>query len=170
MANDNISGGVGGYFEQLVPLAINKSQPLTNTAANKAFITANSRKAEGLESTDDTKVEKIMLIIVGMVENTYAGTNALECATAAHNQWRIALGAGAWADLMNGANPDGQMNDEDWRCKVEGAAASFSMVFDVTSQITDIDGNIGLQLENGRAEQDGLIITLSAFLKVLYHL
>ena len=34
------------YFEQLVPLAINKSQTLTNAAADKAFITANTRGAE----------------------------------------------------------------------------------------------------------------------------
>ena len=164
-------GGItANYFEQNVPLAINKSQTLTNGAGDKVFITANSRKAEGLESIDDTKVEKIMLLITGMVENTYAGTNAIECATAGHNQWQIALGAAAWADLMNGANPDGQMNDEDWRCKVEGAAASFVMMFDVTTQITDVNGNIGLQLENGRAEQTGLIVTLNAFLKVLYHL
>jgi len=158
------------YFEQTVPLGINLSQTLNNTAGNKVFITADTRGAQGLVSTDDTKVEKVMLLITGIATNTYAGSNALDCSTATHNQWQIALGAGSWSDLVNGSNPDGQMNDDDWRCKVEGAAVSFSMMFDVTSQITDIDGNIGLQLENGRAEQDSLIVTISAFLKVLYHL
>jgi len=158
------------YFEQTVPLAVNSLQQLNNTAANKAFIASNTRGASGLVSTDDTKVQKVILTVIGSVVNTYSGTNAIDCTTATHNQWQVNLDGGAWADLVNGASADGQMNDNDWRLPRQGSALGFSLSFDVTSQITNIDGNIGLQLENGRSEADGFEVTTSIYLTVLWEL
>lgn len=151
----------------VVPLSINARQTLTGTAGNKDFVADDTRKAEGLTKVDDNYVDKVFLIVQGVAVNDFAGTNALNCATASHNQWKINLDGGAYSDLVNGANADGQMNDNDWRCDVEGASHPFILMFDVTSIITNIDGNIGLRLENGRAEQANLIVTLSAFLRVV---
>ena len=165
-------GGIStNYFEQTMPIAVNLTQSINNTVGNKTFILAQDRGAVGLISTDDTKVEKVMLLLIGAVENTFAGTNALDRAMLPYNQWRIAPDNDTtWYYLVNGLNEDGQMLDEDWKCDVEGAGISFTMVFDVTSQVTDIDAEIGVRLEQGKAEQDSLIVTLNAFLKVLYHL
>jgi len=159
-----------GYFEQNVPLGMNLTQTLNNTAGDKDFIAANTRGASGLISTDDSKVQKIFLVILGVAVNTYAGSNAIDCTTAAHNQFQIDLDNGGFADLVNGANPDGQLLDNDWLCPVEGAIHTFAFQFDVTSQITNIDGKIGIRLENGRSEQASLVVTISAYLKILWRL
>jgi len=87
----------------------------------------------------------------------------------ADNQWQIDMDGGGFVDLVNGSKPDGQLLDNDWRCPAEGAIFSFAYPFDVTSQITNIDGNIGLRLANGRAEQDSLKVTiLTAYINVLW--
>ena len=156
------------YFEQVVPLGMNLTQTLNNTPGYKYFIASDARGASGLFSPVDAKVKKVFLIIAGVVVNTYAGSNALDCTTATHNQFTINLDAGSYSDLVNGDNADGQMLDNDWRCAVEGAINSFVFQFDVTSLVTNIDGNIGLRLENGRAEQASLIVTLSAWLRILW--
>ena len=166
---DNITPGVL-YFQQLeLPLGNNLTQTLTNTAANKDFISAGSQGATGLEFSDDNMVRKVTLVLLGNAVNTYAGTNALDCTTATHNQWQIDLDGGGFVDLVNGSKPDGQMLDNDWRCPVEGVIHSFAYPFDVTAQVTTITGDIGLRLANGRAEQDSLKVTIvTAFLNVLW--
>jgi len=159
---------MAGYFEQTVPIAVNCLQQLTNTAADKDFIADNTRGANGLISTTDSYVQKIILTITGAVVNTYDGTNALDCTTASHNQWQVSLDGGSYADLVNGSNADGQMSDNDWRLPKGGSALGFALSFDVTSQITNIDGNIGVRLQNGRAEQNGFEVTASIYLTVLW--
>lgn len=159
-------------FEQLCPILMNAPRTaneaaLTNAAGNKEFIPTNTIAASNLYSTDDGKVSKVTLIIIGRAVNTYAGSNALDCATAAHNQWQMSLGAGAYADLTNEV-ADGQMLDNDWLCPVEGAIHPFTFGFDITTEMTDIDGHIGVQLLNGRAEQTSLIVTCDIYLKVVW--
>lgn len=158
----------GLAFEQTIPLAVNCLQSLDNAAGDKNFIASNVRGASGLLFVDDAKVQKIILTIVGSVVNTFAGTNALDCTTATHNQWQANLDNGAWFDLVNGVSPDGQMNDNDWRLPVQGGSIGIALSFDVTSQITNIDGKIGLRLQNGRAEQDGFQVTIGAYLTIIW--
>ena len=157
-----------GYEEQTVPIGMNLTQTLNNTAANKDFLAANARGASGLLYTQDNKVEKAFLILLGVAVNAYAGNNALDCTTGAHNQLQVDLDNAGFADLVNGASADGQLLDNDWRCPTEGGIHAFALEFDVTSQITNIDGKIGIRLANGRAEQASLVVTISAWLKVLW--
>jgi hypothetical protein len=161
--------GTKGYFEQTCPILFNSTQTLTNAAANKDFIATNVTGPSGLISTDDAKVQKVMLVIIGRAVNSYAGSNALDCTTASHNQWRMNLDGGAYSDLVN-EEADGQMLDNDWFCPVEGAIHPFTLMFDVTAQVTNIDGKIGVRLENGRSEQTSLVVTCDIFLKVLYQI
>lgn len=154
--------------EQTIPLAVNCLQSLNNTAGDKNFVASNVRGVSGLLHTDDARVRKVILTIVGSVVNTFAGTNALDCTTATHNQWQANLDGGTWFDLVNGISPDGQMNDNDWRLPTEGGSIGIALSFDVTSQITNIDGKIGLRLQNGRAEQDGFQVTIGAYLTIIW--
>lgn len=156
------------YYETIVPLAMNSLQTLTNTQADKAFIASNTRGATGLISTDDAKVQKVFLHLVGVATNTFAGENALDCTTGTHNQWQINLDGGSYTDLVNGASADGQMLDDDWKTYAQGGTQPFHLMFDVTNQITNIDGLIGLTLQNGRSEQSSLNVSLNAFLRVLW--
>lgn len=158
------------YLEQNIPLAMNLTQSLTNVAGDKDFIATNTRGGQGLISTTDAKMQKAFLLILGVAVNNYAGTNALDCTTAAHNQWKMNLDGGAYSDLVNGAFADGQMLDNDWRCAVEGAAHPFSLLFDITSQLTNVNGLIGVRFENGRSKQSSLIVTANVFLKILWKL
>ena len=161
--------GVVYFLQPTIPLGNNLTQTLTNTAANKDFIPASNQGATGLLFTDDAKVQKVTLILLGNAVNVYAGSNALDCTTASHNQLQIAMDGGGFVDLVNGTKPDGQLLDNDWRCKAEGVIFSFAYPFDVTSQVTNIDGNIGIRLANGRAEQSSLKVTiLTAVLNVLW--
>lgn len=159
-----------GYEKNEFPLGMNLTQTLNNTAANKDFIAANVRGAQGIDNIgiNDESVKKVFLILLGISVNSYGGSNALDCTTATHNQWQIDLDNGGFVDLVNGSNADGQMIDNDWLSPTEGGIPSFALEFDVTSQITNIDGKIGVRLANGRAEQASLVITISAFLKVLW--
>jgi hypothetical protein len=159
----------GTYFEQNLPILMNSTQTLTNAAADKDFIASNATGADGLISTDDSKVEKVFLVIIGRAVNSYAGNNALDCTTAAHNQWKINLDGGAYSDLVN-EEADGQMLDNDWQAIGEGAIHPFTFMFDITAQITNIDGKIGVRLENGRSEQTSFIVTCDIYLKVLWKL
>ncbi len=157
------------FLEQTVPIKMNCLQTLNNTAAAKDFIGSNLTGAVGLVDTDDTRVDKVFLLIIGRVVNSYAGTNALDCSTASHNQWTIGLDGGGYTDLVN-EEADGQMLDNDWRCLVEGAIHPFTLMFDVTSQVTNIDGKIGVRLMTGRSEQASLIVTCDIYLKVVWRL
>lgn len=163
MAKFSTSGKA--YFEQVVPLEMNSAQTLTGTNGNKVFV--NARAPSGLISTVNANAKKVFLHVVGVAANQYAGTNALDCTTASHNQWQIKLDSGSYTILA----PDAQMLDNDWRCKVEGAAQDFHFLFDVTTLLTtNIDGNISIQLANGRSEQTSLILTVSTFLRVLWRI
>ena len=161
---------IDSYFEQNIPLVVNSTQTLNNTEGDKPFIASDTRGAQGLISTDDDKVQKVFLCIVGLAVNNFVGSNDLDCTNAVHNQWQINLNGGSYSDLDNSSNLDGQMLDDDWLCHVEGANFGYSLMFDVTSQITDIDGNIGLQLKDGKSEAASFVVTLSAYLKVLWKL
>ena len=162
------------YFEQTVPIHMNAplvvaNGTLDNVAADKVFVAANTTAASGLISTDDAKVQKVFLLIIGRAVNTYAGANALDCTTATHNQWQMSLDAGAFADLGN-EDDDGQMLDTNWQCPVEGAIHPFTFMFDVTTELTNIDGKIGVQLKDARSEQESLIVTIDVYLKILWKL
>ena len=161
----------GYLYQPKLSIGNNLTQSLTNAAANKDFIPASTQgvNPDSLFSTDDNKAEKVTLVLIGNAVNLYAGTNALDCTTASHNQLQIDMDGGGFTDLVNGTKPDGQLLDNDWRCQVEGVIFSFAYPFDVTSQVTNIDGDIGLRLANGRSEQDSLKVTiLSALLNVLW--
>lgn len=158
------------YLEQTVPIMMNSLQTLTNAQANKDFIATNTRGGQGLISTVDAKMQKAFLLIIGRVVNVFAGTNALDSTTAAHNQWMANLDGGAYSDLVNGAFADGQMLDNDWRCNVDGAIHPFTLMFNITTLLTNVDGNIGVRLENGRSEQTSLIVTCDIYLKVVWKL
>ena len=158
------------YLEQNVPIMMNSLQTLTGVAGDKDFIATNVRGGQGLISIDNTKMQKAFLLIIGRAANVYAGTNALDCTTAAHNQWKANLDGGAYSDLVNGAFADGQMLDNDWRCNVDGAIHPFTLMFDITTLLTNVDGLIGVRLENGRSEQSSLIVTCDIYLKVLFRL
>ncbi|MBA7709992.1 hypothetical protein ES703_118919 [subsurface metagenome] len=164
----------GGYFEQTVPIKMNCTQTITATKGDKVFIAAGATGASGLISIDDAKVQKVMLLIIGRAVNAYAGTNALDCSAADgtpadNNQWQMNLDGGAYSDLAN-EEADGQQLDDDWRCPVEGAIHPFTLMFDVDTELTNIDGKIGVQLKDARSEQDSLIVTIDVYLKILWKL
>lgn len=159
--------GALGYFEQNCPIVMNTTQTLTNAAADKDFIASNTTGADGLMFTSDAYVQRVMLVIIGRAVNSYAGNNALDCTTATHNQWKINLDGGAYSDLVN-EEADGQMLDNDWQAIGEGAIHPFTFMFDVTSQVSNIDGKIGVRLENGRSEQSSFIVTCDIYLKILW--
>ena len=155
------------YFQQTIPIKMNSKLTVNATAADKVFVAAVL--PTGLISTNNDQAKKTMLLITGTYLNIYAGENALDCATATHNQWQyIAGGAGAYADLIN-AGTDGQMLDEDFQCRFEGAGGAFSMMFDISSVADDdIDAAISIKLQNARAEQASMEIVLNAFLIVTW--
>jgi len=158
------------YFDQgFIPIKMNCTQTLTNAAGDKDFIGSNLTGASGLLIPDDAKVQHVFLLIIGRVVSIYDGTNALDCTTGTHNQWRANLDGGAYVDLVN-EEPDGQMLDNDWLCPVKGVVHPFTLMFDVTALLTNIDGKIGVRLENGRSEQTSLIVTCDTYLKVVWKL
>lgn len=158
------------YFETIVPLAMNSLQTLTNTQADKAFIASNTRGATGLISTDDAKVQKVFLHLVGVATNTFAGGNALDGSVATDNQWMANLNGGSAFDLKNNTSADGQMLDNDWEGFSQGYTIPFHFQFECTSDISDIDGNIGIKLQNGRSKQSSINVALNAFLRVLWYM
>ena len=155
------------YFGGTFPILMNTTQTITSVNADLDFIASNATGASGLVITDDTKVDKVFLLIIGRAVNIYAGTNALDCTTATWNQWQIGLDGGGLTDLVN-EEADGQMLDNDWRCPVEGAIHPFTLMFDVTAQVTNIDGKIQVRLTDSQSEQDSLIVTCDIYLKVVY--
>ena len=155
--------------EQTVPIKMNCEVTITQAGATVNFIAANATGASGLISVDDAKVQEVFLLIIGRALNSYAGTNALDCLAAADNQWQIDLDNAGFTDLVN-EEPDGQMIDNDWRCAAEGIIHPFTFMFDVTAQVTNIDGKVGVRLENAQAEQDTLIVTCDIYLKVVFKL
>lgn len=157
------------YLEQTVPIKMNSLQTIDTSISQHYFIATNTTGASGLISTDDTKVQKVFLLIIGRAVNSYDGENALACAVADRNQWQIDIDGGGYSDLVN-AGPDGQMLDNDWRCYSKGVIHPFTLMFDVTSQITNIDGNIGVKLADGISEQDSLLVTCDIYLKIVYKL
>lgn len=167
MADIHTLVGTQGYFEQNCPIVMNTTQTITSAAADKDFIASNATGADGLMFTSDAYVQRVMLVIIGRAVNSYAGNNELDCTTATHNQWKINLDGGAYSDLVN-EEADGQMLDGDWQAIGEGAIHPFTFMFDVTSQVTNIDGKIGVRLENGRSAQDSFIVTCDIYLKVLW--
>ena len=160
------------YFKDLYPIAFNLTQDITDVAADKTFLAANCYNAQGVDlvSTDEDRVQKAELLILGDVENTYDGLNALDCTLATDNQFQWDLNGAGFTDLLNGTRASGQMNDNDWRCASKGASRAIPYLFDITSSLTDIDGKIGLLLKDAKSEQDGLNVTLHLYLSVLWRL
>lgn len=161
------------YVEEICPIINNAegSALIGTTHADVTLIASNTQAATGLRSSIDALVQKVQLVIIGVAENQYAGINYLDCTLATDNQWQMNLDGGSYSDLQNGSKADGQMADLDWHCQVEGAQAGFVFTFDITSLMTNIDGNIGLKLANARAKQASLKITLQLVaLKVLWKL
>ena len=160
------------FFQPDVPLANNLTQIIDSTLADKDFIQANTRGATGLLSSVRTvKVVKASLVLLGGAVNIFAGANSLDCTTDTYNQWQIDMDGDGFVDLVNGTNPDGQMADSDWLCHIEGAVFSFAYLFDVTDQLTNIDGYIGLRLKDAKSDEDSLTTTIStAFLNVLWEI
>lgn len=160
------AGADCNYFEQTVPLIQNATAIINTTPADAIYISDNKTGATGLVSTDDTKVQKSSLIILGTVANSYAGNNNLSGALVTYNEWQAVLDDGSYFDL----EPCGQMKNGDWPTPTEGGIHTFAFQFDTSNQITNIDGNIGLTIRNACSEQDSLKTTISAFLKILWKL
>lgn len=150
---------------QVVPLQMNCKITIPAAAATQIIVADNTVKAVGLFDSNDDNVDKVFLIVIGRAENTYDGVNALDCTTATHNQWQINLGGAAWADLTND-QADGQMADGDWHCSALGVIHPFTFQFDVTSQITNIDGNIGVRLENANADSASFDVWCDVYLRI----
>lgn len=158
------------YFEQVCPIIMNKTFELTPVADDKDFtVFGDGRKAEGLVSVVDAEALKKFIHIVGTATNTYAYANGLDCTDAAHNQWQINIDNGAYSDLVNGSNADGQMLDNDWRTPLEGSIVSFHLMFDITDQLSNIDGILGIKLKDAKSLQSSLYVTAYIFLRTLYH-
>lgn len=156
------------YSRQTLPIAMNcAKKTINNTQTDTDFIASNTTGAKGLLNIDDTKVGKIFLMLVARVENVYAGQNYLDCSTATDNQWQINLDGGGYSDLVN-EEADGQMLDGDWNMYSQYQQIAVSYLFECTSQITNIDGKIGIRLANARAKQASMNITLDVFLIVDY--
>jgi len=156
------------YFEQVCPLAMNSTFELTPVAGDKDFVADDSRKPEGLISDTDIEAVKKFLHIVGTAVNTYSYANGLDCTNAAHNQWMMNMDGGAYSDLVNGSDADGQMIHNDWRTPLEGSVVSFHLMFDITDQLTNVDGNIGVRFQNAKSLQSSLYVTAYIFVRVLY--
>jgi len=159
------------FFQPDIPLANNLTQIIDTTRDNKDFIPANIRGATGLlsSSVPTAKAQLVSLVLLGEAVNIFAGSNALDCSTDTDNQWQIDMDGSGFVDLVNGTNPDGQMADSDWLCQIEGGVFSFAYLFDVTDQVPNIDGFIGLRLANGKSDEDSLATTITtAFLNVLW--
>lgn len=157
------------YFQQTVPVKMNSQKTLNATGSTEVFV--NAVVPAGLISTTNAEAKKVMLLLTGTYMNKFDGENSIDCANAAHNQWQYkAGGAGAYADLVN-AGADGQMTDEDWRCMVQGAGGSFSMMFDISTVADDdIDAAISVQLLNSLTHQIAMEVTLNAFLIILWEM
>ena len=155
------------YFEQDVALLNNKLLTISTVPADKDFIPPDTLGADGLISTDNAKVQRILLVVMGTAANSFDGANALDCPVAAYNEWQAVLDDGDYFDL----EPNGQMHTNDWPIEAKGAPHTFAFVFNVTDQIIpNVDGNIGLTIRNGCSKQDSLKVTVTAFLKVLWKL
>jgi len=152
---------------KVCPIVMNKKLSIDDSAANKDFTATNTLAAIGLPTTNDTKVVGTQVWIVGRVENTYAGANSLDCATATDNQWQIDLDNGGYTDLVNNA-ADGQMLDGDWNIGIQYGQTVFSYLFNTTTKITNIDGKIGIRLENGVSHFHTLEVTCDVFLIIDY--
>jgi hypothetical protein len=139
---------------------------LNNTAANKDFTATNTLACTGLPTTVDANIVKTQLLITFKVENTYAGSNCLDCSTATHNQWQLDLDNAGYADLVNGAKTTGQMLDGQWHIGAQYGIFSDFLIFDTTTQITNIDGKLGVRLANGRSKQASLNVTVSMYLLI----
>jgi hypothetical protein len=157
---------------QLCPVKMNCEQTLTTTAGNKDFIASNSDDGipVGITAAGADKIKKVVLLMVGRAVNTYDGQNNLDCTTATHNQWQINIDGGAYVDLENDGKADGQMNDSDWECMVQGIVHPFTLSFDITDLITSLTNKIGVRLQNGRSRQDSLIVTADVYVKVMWSL
>ena len=162
---------IGSYLEQTVPVQMNCERTITTLPSDVTFIAPAVTAAVGLIDADFSNVAKAFLLIIGRATNIFAGQNNLDCSIAAtDNQWRMSVNAGAYADLQNGAKADGQMLDTDWECMVQGVIHPFTFMFDISDRLTALDDTIGLRLAIARARQDSLIVTVDAYMKVVWKL
>ena len=156
------------YSRQVVPIHMNTAKQTINaTHADKDFIASNTTGAKGLINTTDANVAKVFLILRGRVENTYAGANYLDCSTATDNQWQVNLDGGGYTDLTN-EDDGGQMLDGDWSIGAQNGIIGFEYWYECTAQITNIDGKIGIRLNNGKSKQASMNITMDVLMAVDY--
>jgi len=169
---ENMSSLAASFLEQTCPIIMNREQTLTTVAGDKDFIPSNSVNGipTGLISEDISRLLRAELLIIGRVVNIYNGRNYLDCSTPTHNQWQINVDGGAYADLQNATKADGQMQDTDWECYVQGVIHPFTLMFDITSLITSVNNRFGIRLQNGRSIHASLIVTIDIFSKYVWKL
>ncbi len=165
-----MSSRAASYLEQTVPVQMNRERTLTTLVGDATFITPAVAAAVGLIDADFTNLVKAFLLIIGRAVNTFAGQNNLDCTTATHNQWMMSVGAGAYADLQNGAKADGQMLDTDWECMALGVIHPFTLMFDITDRLTALNDTLGVRLAQARSRQDSMIVTIDVYMKVVWKL
>jgi len=159
-------------FEQLCSVIMNREQTLTTVAGDKDFIASNSEDGipTGIIGTDINKLWRAFILIVGRAVNSFAGQNYLDCSTVTHNQWQVNIDGGGYVDLQNDAQADGQMLDTDWECFFQGIIHPFTFMFDITDLMTSISNRIGLRLQNGRAIQNSMIVTIDVYVRYIWRL
>jgi hypothetical protein len=153
-----------GYFTELLSLSNDMTRlNITATATNLDIIPSNLKSASPT-ITDDKKVRKVMLLMECWLNNTYEGQNSIDCTNPSHNQWQANLDGGSYVDL----EPDGQMQDGDWALPAANSSLNQKLIFDITDLVRNIDGKIGVRLENAKAKQNNLELTCSVALSVTY--
>lgn len=159
-------GGSGkGYFVQTIPLVNNQTVTISTVKADAEFSVDDTNAPVNPLSTENAQLFRAILVVSGQAHNVFAGANYLDCALATDNQWQVNLDGGTYEDLL----PNGQMNDQDWYCKLEGANASFLLMFDITDLIqSNIDGNIGVMLKDAVSKQDSMVVTVSMAVQYLW--
>lgn len=153
-----------GYLEQThVPL-VNKEvvDAIGTLETDIVIIPKNTVAADGLLFSDDSKVEKAFLVVLGTAANMFPGDNYLTGGTG-KNVWQMAMDDGAWQDL----HPNGEMVDGSWQAR-ENGIPSFALSFNITDTLTNADGRIGLRIKSAQAAQDFYIPEITAGLKILW--
>ncbi|KKW10217.1 MAG: hypothetical protein UY48_C0044G0001, partial [Candidatus Gottesmanbacteria bacterium GW2011_GWB1_49_7] len=146
-------------------LVNNQAVTISTVKADAEFSADDTNAPANPISTENSQMNRVLLVISGQAHNTFAGLNYLDCALATDNQWQVNLDGGTYEDLT----PNGQMVDQDWYCILQGANASFLFMFDITDLMaTNVDGKIGVKLTNAVSKQDSLITTVSIAVQYLW--
>jgi hypothetical protein len=156
-----------GYFTELLGLSNDMTKLDITTTARDLDIVPSNQRSPSPTITDDKKVRKVMLIVECWVNNASVESplqNCIDCTNPSHNQWQANLDGGSYVDL----EPHGQMEDGDWTLYTPQSHLYQKLIFDVTDLIRNIDGNIGVRLQNARARLNILELTCTVALSVTY--